>query len=418
MAEIMVSCPWQVRDSKYDSQRNHPLRPWTAAMSEYQYYEFQAIDKPLDERAMVALRTITSRAEITPTSLVNVYHFGDFKGNPDRLMDQYFDAFLYVANWGTHRLMLRLPKRVFNLAAAKPYCMPNVLQARATKEHVVLDFCSQEEEGNWEEGEPWMASLIPLRSDLLAGDLRCLYLGWLAAVESGEVDENCIEPPVPAGLSNLSVPLKRFADFLRVDTDLIEIAALASLGSAPLGPSPNELAAWVAALPSAEKDGLLIRVIQGESPHLRNELLRQFWQDRTRVAVRSNENQSTGSERRTVARLLEARDAHAEDKRRQAAERTAKEQARHAREEAVARAHYLDSLAGREAELWREAETAISTKQAKEYDRAVSLIKDLRDRGEHSGTAEVVTKNIRKLRQRHSSKWSLIRKLDQAGLPK
>lgn len=44
-------------------------------MSEYQYYEFQAIDRPLDERAMMALRAITSRATITPTSLVNVYHY-------------------------------------------------------------------------------------------------------------------------------------------------------------------------------------------------------------------------------------------------------------------------------------------------------------------------------------------------------
>src|SRR5438105_15755933 len=107
-------------------------------MSEYQYYEFQAIDRPLDERAMAALRSITSRADITPTSLVNVYHFGDFKGNPDRLMDQYFDAHLYVANGGTRRLMRRLPARSFSLSSAKPYCGPDVWKARATTEHGVL----------------------------------------------------------------------------------------------------------------------------------------------------------------------------------------------------------------------------------------------------------------------------------------
>lgn len=43
-------------------------------MSEYPYYEFQAIDRPLDERAMIALRAITSRATIPTTSLVNGYH--------------------------------------------------------------------------------------------------------------------------------------------------------------------------------------------------------------------------------------------------------------------------------------------------------------------------------------------------------
>jgi hypothetical protein len=145
-------------------------------MSEYQYYEFQAIDHPLDERAMGELRAITSRARITPTSLVNVYHFGDFKGDPERLMEKSFDAFLYVANWGTHRFMLRLPKRLFDRAAAEPYSVPYALAAKATREHVILDFHSETEDAeDFEEGEAWLASLIPLRADLLAGDLRCLF---------------------------------------------------------------------------------------------------------------------------------------------------------------------------------------------------------------------------------------------------
>ena len=57
-------------------------------MSEYQYYEFRAVDKPLDTRAQAALRRITSRGEITPTSLVNEYHWGDFRGDPDQLDGQ------------------------------------------------------------------------------------------------------------------------------------------------------------------------------------------------------------------------------------------------------------------------------------------------------------------------------------------
>ena len=231
-------------------------------MSEYQYYEFQAVDRPLDERAMAALRSITSRATITPTSLVNVYHWGDFKGDPDRLMDQYFDAHLYVANWGTRRLMLRLPRSLFDLSHAEPYTVPDVLTARATHEHVILDFLSHLEGGDdFEGGEGWLASLIPLRADLLAGDLRCLYLGWLAGVEVREVADDELEPPVPPGLRKLSASLQRLADFLRVDSDLIETAALSSLGERRAGPSAEELAAWVAALPEAEKDRMLLRAM-------------------------------------------------------------------------------------------------------------------------------------------------------------
>ena len=55
-------------------------------MSEYQYYEFQAIDEPLDQKAMAELRAMSSRARITPTSFVNTYNWGNFRGDPYHLM--------------------------------------------------------------------------------------------------------------------------------------------------------------------------------------------------------------------------------------------------------------------------------------------------------------------------------------------
>ncbi|MHB8246982.1 MAG: hypothetical protein ACYDGN_16870, partial [Acidimicrobiales bacterium] len=51
-------------------------------MSEYQYYEFLAIDRPLDARQQGELRALSTRARITSTRLVNTYHWGDFKGDP------------------------------------------------------------------------------------------------------------------------------------------------------------------------------------------------------------------------------------------------------------------------------------------------------------------------------------------------
>lgn len=58
------------------------------------------------------LRGLSSRARITATSFTNHYEWGDFKGEPERLMESCFDLHLYFANWGTRRLMLRLPKRL------------------------------------------------------------------------------------------------------------------------------------------------------------------------------------------------------------------------------------------------------------------------------------------------------------------
>jgi hypothetical protein len=78
-------------------------------MSEYQYYEFQAIDRPLTDEEQKTLRRYSGRAMITATRFVNSYSYGDFRGDELDWMAKYFDAFLYMANWGTHRLMLRLP---------------------------------------------------------------------------------------------------------------------------------------------------------------------------------------------------------------------------------------------------------------------------------------------------------------------
>jgi hypothetical protein len=51
-------------------------------MSEYQYYEFAAIDRPLSKDEMAELRALSSRATISPTSFANEYHWGDLKGDP------------------------------------------------------------------------------------------------------------------------------------------------------------------------------------------------------------------------------------------------------------------------------------------------------------------------------------------------
>jgi hypothetical protein len=69
-------------------------------MSEYQYYEFLAIDRLLGQKEMADLRDLSTRAEITPTRFANVYNWGNFRGSPAKMMEEYFDAHVYVANWG------------------------------------------------------------------------------------------------------------------------------------------------------------------------------------------------------------------------------------------------------------------------------------------------------------------------------
>jgi hypothetical protein len=75
-------------------------------MSEYQYYEFLAVDRPLTAAEQSEVRQLSTRARITATSFTNEYHWGDFRGDPHLMMRRYYDAHLYLANWGTHQIML------------------------------------------------------------------------------------------------------------------------------------------------------------------------------------------------------------------------------------------------------------------------------------------------------------------------
>lgn len=69
-------------------------------MSEYQHYEFQAVDRCLTEKETKELRRFSSRADITAYNFINEYSWGSFKGNEDLWMEKYFDGFLYYDNWG------------------------------------------------------------------------------------------------------------------------------------------------------------------------------------------------------------------------------------------------------------------------------------------------------------------------------
>jgi hypothetical protein len=165
-------------------------------MSEYQCCEFVALDCPLSSKEMIALRSISTRAEITSTRFWNEYQWGDLKADPAKLLARYFDAHLYFANWGTHRFMLRLPSARMDDRALRPYFVMGPVTLTRAGRYLVLDFNSDTEdpEDEWYEGAQ-LASFTPLRSDLLRGDLSAVYLAWLLAVQAEQVDDDAFEPP-------------------------------------------------------------------------------------------------------------------------------------------------------------------------------------------------------------------------------
>ncbi len=143
-------------------------------MSEYQYYEFQAIDRPLGRADQEALRALSTRARITATSFTNSYEWGDFKGDPARLMENWFDLHLYLANWGSRRLMIRWPARLIDRHLLGAFLGEvDCAELRSAGQNLILVIAFDEVESeDWDDGSSWLAALAPLRADVLGGDLR------------------------------------------------------------------------------------------------------------------------------------------------------------------------------------------------------------------------------------------------------
>ena len=53
-------------------------------------------------------------------------------------MERYFDAFLYLANWGTRRLMFRFPSVFLDAKVARQYCHMDAASVIETSDHVII----------------------------------------------------------------------------------------------------------------------------------------------------------------------------------------------------------------------------------------------------------------------------------------
>lgn len=353
-------------------------------MSEYQCYEFVALDRPLTSQEMGELREISTRAEITPTRFWNEYDWGDLKADPAKLLERYFDAHFYFANWGTRRFMLRVPADRVALSELERYFQGDHASLSKTHGFVIIDFWRHRDdapldEEDWFEGGQ-LAALTPVRSLLLQGDLRPAYLGWLCSVQSREVEEDTEEPPVPPGMADLPASLESLIEVLGIDTDLLTAASEAS---SRLEMDPRALRAWVKAQPVTLKDHWLVEAAKHPDAALGARIV---------AAFRKEHPGEAPSKTRTVAELLARTDQLR-------SEREAAESAKRARaKEAAARARekHLKHLAAH----WEAAWTALYKRvDSREYEEAVTLAFDLREVAQRGGRSSEFTARFEALKK-------------------
>lgn len=363
-------------------------------MSEYQYYEFQAIERPLTPEEQRAVSGLSSRVEPHPTRAVFVYNYSDFPGSAEKVLAQYYDALFYITNWGSVQLAFRFPKSLLDEAAITPYCVEDYVRYEAVGDYALLSFERHDDTADgWMEGEGMLAGLLPLREAILAGDYRALYLAWLLGVEEEALDDDDAEPPLPAGLGKLTGALQSFVDLFGVDAHLLAVAAEKS--GAARNTAVSDLTRAIATLSTEEQGAWLLRLAQGEA-----NLAQQF--KRRLPLPRPESAQGDG---RTVGDLRE-----------QAEVRRQAEAARRKAAAAAKHAQAMEALALQADDVWRWVTQLIEQKNARAYNEAVTQLGKLKQLAEYQGQTAVFQARVDGLAAQYARRPAFVERLQKVKL--
>ncbi len=384
-------------------------------MSEYQYYEFAAIDRPLTRTEMAKLRAVSTRAVITPSGFVNHYEWGDLKADPADWMRRYFDAFVYTANWCCCRFALRVPLATFDKAELKLFATRHALTIEASNDHWIIDWSLDESENydrfGMDDGSGWMRRLVRLRDELLRGDLRPLYLGWLAGAATGEVRDAALEPEVPLDLSRLSPPQRSLVEFLEIDPDLLSAAAAGSPSAAQPEAGADDAGdsdAWLDGLSRDDMGAVLRLIVQGQGNDAERQVKSRHaaWQKQHLQAAAS------APKRRSLGELR----CQAQAASRVRLEREAKVRRKQETERGRQREAHLRKLMSAVDKHWDAIDAQAQRGSASGHEQAVRAIGDLAEGYALTSSREEFDRALRRFLMRHNKCGALMRRLADAGL--
>lgn len=391
------------------SQYYQVIRKLRIKMSTYQYYEFRTVDRLLTESEQAEINTWSSRSMAGSNMVSFEYNYGDFKKDMEEAMWDYFDIGLYMANWGSRRLIIKLPLKLvdyqhlelYDIAAS--YYLTNELRILKNEEHVLVDMNLNEEGGGyWLYGEGRLAELVELRSDILNEDYRSLFIIWLELVrqtyESDKLGKNYSfrKSLIPPNLKQLSQRLTKLMDFFEIGIDWVNGVAKYSLDKIEADFNYKE---YLKDLDSKIKEDYLHRLLEGEyslDKKLKHELKSRF---KVSEPAFVNEGSIPLSEFLEQVNLAEiARDE---------AERLEKE-----------RLHSIKMKEVKEnkVHLESELERHILRSNASGYKIAVTNLLDLRSLSEYEKKQEEFSQYLKQIVDRHRRKQTFIKRLREAGL--
>lgn len=408
-------------------------------MSEYQRYEFMVADRPLTRGELEEVRRLSSHIEASSSHAIIEYHWGNFKHHPIEVLRQFFDGFLYWANWGAPQLAFRFPRGVLPANLLDGYDLDDFATFTRHPECDILDIHFGEMTGpmGWVEYE--LGSLMPIREELMDGDLRALYIVWLASRspaasgyyddyddngdfgdigqssmhdrydeeeedetdETDELDESG-ELPVPPGFGTLTAAQQALTELLRVPSEMLKAAAHHSTKKAPRStPADEDVADLIELLPEARRREYLARLTRDE-PGLSRLLISELRALRPDSAT----DVSSSGERVSITQLRSE-----SDEIRREIERAKREREERARQQRRQEVHDHQDM------FWRQATDAADRGSGAGYDQATELLVEMRAVADDYDEMEAFESSFRDWVEPHLRRRSLIKRLHDNDFP-
>lgn len=252
----------------------------------------------------------------------------------------------------------------------------------------------------WTEGEGGIDQLVAIREELMRGDYRALFLGWLADFDPDEwrdpKDSGVLIPPIPAGLDDLSPALHALIEQFPVDQDVLAVAAGQSQATAP---DRLLIAQVLANIPVSEMRAWLERVAAGDGSRVMAELNRLTYPRRAETAAGPGM-----SCRDLAARAFAVREARIQREAKAAAEKRKCEEA--------ARKRHLASVMQRADSIWASLDDLMDEKTASSYDQAAAQLQELRDAHAQAGDDARFKAMLAAFRERYARRVAMMRRVE------
>ncbi|WDE04552.1 hypothetical protein SG34_024995 [Thalassomonas viridans] len=385
-------------------------------MSEYQYYEFRAVEQQLTNQQKTALREISSRAQITSSSFVNEYSYGDLKAEETDLMAEYFDLGFYIANWGEVRLYIKLPRNLISEHILRQFEWDDVIEHETRNDQTIITLSMPEHEeyfGYIDDAYEHLDQLGAIREELINGDYRSLQIAWFALLSLNGTDEFEEIPLFKQGNINsdfhqLTPAQKYLADLFLVKPQWLTLMRQRAPEHAnektKTTATQTNKENWITQLPKSEKDNLLLMLLAGKATQAQHQL----------------QNQYKKSNRQAEPQVLQLSINELHQSYQTASEVYAREQQALAKQQAriAQKKHndYLHDIYKNAFRYWNLATFHADKKTAGGYDEATRLFNDLHDAYHLNNNQVKFQKKFSEFIAANSNKPSLMKRLKQRGL--